>query len=257
MADGTIRREHRYSVVPEHLIRDARISDRAFRLWCILDRYAGADESSFPLRQRLADDLQCSVASLDRSIVELVENGWLSKKRRYTGGPNDYTVIVISTGTPVLTGEDRTTPHLRGVVSSPVSSGVVTGEETRKEPSTKDASEKDEQPGAEAPVREDVERICGHLSQRLTELDVKHAIGKRWHDAARLMLDLDNRTERQVHNMIDWAMGDPFWRTNVHSLPTLRAQYDKMRLRALGDGSPSNRDTASGSMASDLDGRTA
>lgn len=82
--------------------------------------------------------------------------------------------------------------------------------------------------------RDDVDRLCQHLAQRLIENDCKApTIGVRWRDAARLMLDTDGRTEQQVHNMIEWATRDAFWRANILSMPTLREKYDQMRLRAM------------------------
>lgn len=87
--------------------------------------------------------------------------------------------------------------------------------------------------------RDDVDRVCAHLSERLTALGVGHTVGKAWKDAARLLLDgtptHEARTETQVHNMIRWCTNHQFWQANIHSMPTLRAQYDRLRLQALRD----------------------
>ena len=113
-----LRREYRFTTLPEHLIRDKRVSDRAVRLWCILDRYAGGDGEAFPLRATLADDLSCSVATVDRAINELVQRGWLAKERRGDGDSNIYTLLIAKapkgargkktqvSADPVLTHED-------------------------------------------------------------------------------------------------------------------------------------------------------
>lgn len=158
MTSDRLRKAHRFATVPEHLIRDKSLSHRAFRLWCILDRYAGANDTAFPLRKTLADDLDCSVAQLDREMKELVAGGWLHKERRAKGDANIYTLLVAKVptlsrrrsvreggvvkgeDTPVLTDED--TPVLVGEdrVSSPTSAGVLTGD-AQKEESSKEASE--------------------------------------------------------------------------------------------------------------------
>lgn len=84
----------------------------------------------------------------------------------------------------------------------------------------------------EAP-RPDVDRICQHLADSIEANGSKRPdIGKRWQDAARLMLDRDGRTEDEVHGAIDWCQADEFWRSNVLSLPTLREKYDTLRLQA-------------------------
>lgn len=86
---------------------------------------------------------------------------------------------------------------------------------------------------AEAEPRPDVARICDHLADRIEANGSKRpSIGKGWHDAARLMLDRDGRTEDEIHRAIDWCQSDEFWRGNILSLPKLRDKYDQLRLQA-------------------------
>jgi hypothetical protein len=85
----------------------------------------------------------------------------------------------------------------------------------------------------EAPQRDDVERICTHLADRIEANGSKRpTITKAWRNAARLMLDKDGRTEQQVHAAIDWCQDSEFWRSNVLSIPKLRDKYDTLRLQA-------------------------
>ena len=80
--------------------------------------------------------------------------------------------------------------------------------------------------------REDVERICQHLLDRLKENGVKPepTITKGWRTAARLLLDRDERTEAEVHKAIDWATNDTdFWASNIRSVEKLRKHFDRMR----------------------------
>lgn len=163
MSDGTIRKQHRFTVLPEHLIRDDRVSDRAMRLWCLLDRYAGADGQAFPSRARLCVDLGgISPSSLDRAMTDLCKAGWLHKQRRYEGGPNDYTVLVVP-------AEDVPTEAIRGVSSpvttpppvatddvtpaSRVTTPLTTGDE-EKEASTKDHQRSDADGSLRSPTSE-------------------------------------------------------------------------------------------------------
>lgn len=141
-----LRKAYRFATVPEHLIRDMSLSDRAVRLWCLLDRYAGKDDSAFPSRETLSNDLSCSRASVDRAVTELVTGGWLSKERRYKGGVNEYILLIAKVPSdrakrqvksqgvitdedtpPVITGDD--TPLLTGddTPSAPEMTPVVTG----------------------------------------------------------------------------------------------------------------------------------
>lgn len=78
-----------------------------------------------------------------------------------------------------------------------------------------------------------IDRICEHLAQRIIANGSKPpTVGKKWRDAARLMMTADGRTEQQIRAAIDWCQADEFWRGNVLSLPTLRAKYDQLRLQA-------------------------
>lgn len=83
------------------------------------------------------------------------------------------------------------------------------------------------------PPRPDVERICQHLADQMIANGCKPPrITKRWRDAARLLLDKDGRTEKQVIDAIDWATSDDFWQANILSLPKLREKYEQLRLAA-------------------------
>lgn len=82
------------------------------------------------------------------------------------------------------------------------------------------------------PPRDDVDKLCSTLLARLHANDVKAAIGKRWLTEARLLLDRDRRPLDEALRLILWATSDPFWKGNIHSMPTFRAQYDKLRLQS-------------------------
>lgn len=83
-------------------------------------------------------------------------------------------------------------------------------------------------------VREDVERLCTHLADRIETngATTRPHIGKRWRDAARLLMDNDHVTEQQIHAAIDWCQDHEFWRGNILSMPKLRDKYNQLRLQA-------------------------
>ena len=164
-ARDTIERSHRFTIAPEHLILDPRLSDRAFRLWCRLDRFVGDKVSAFPSREALSVELDCSLASIDRALQELVSAAWLDKEQTGPGGGNLYRLLVVpkddvidliedareerrarwggqrtrqrkaskerkaQVTASVVTHEDTTCVVTRdGQVSSPVTPSVVTGD---------------------------------------------------------------------------------------------------------------------------------
>lgn len=82
-------------------------------------------------------------------------------------------------------------------------------------------------------IGEVADRLCQHLADRIEQNGSKRpTITQKWRDEARRMIEIDNRSERQVHNMIDWCQKSSFWCSNIMSMPTLRAKYDQMRLQA-------------------------
>lgn len=79
--------------------------------------------------------------------------------------------------------------------------------------------------------RPEVEQLCRHLADKIEANGSKRpTITKAWRDAARLLIDKDGRTAEQVGFAIDWCQADEFWRGNILSMPTLRKQYDRLRL---------------------------
>jgi hypothetical protein len=99
------------------------------------------------------------------------------------------------------------------------------------EPSESSSSKNSSRPGPEP--RPDVGRICAHLADRIEANGSKRpTVTARWRTEARLLLDRDGRTVDQVLRAIDWCQNDPFWRSNVLSMPKLRERYDQLRLAA-------------------------
>lgn len=83
------------------------------------------------------------------------------------------------------------------------------------------------------PLRDDVERLCAHLADRIEANGAaRPTVTTKWRDAARLMLDRDGRSETEIRGAIDWCQADEFWRANVLSMPKLREKYDQLRLQA-------------------------
>lgn len=91
----------------------------------------------------------------------------------------------------------------------------------------KDEDKDEDQSSARADVRD----LCDALSEALTHNGVKHTVGKRWHTAARLILDSDGRPLDEVIEVIDYATTDDFWRPNILSMTKLREKYDTLRLQ--------------------------
>ena len=141
----TLRRASRFTITPEAMIYDRTLSDRAVRIWMILDRMCAGREVTFPSRQMLADALPLmpngdtvSLASVDRAVRLLCEKGWLLKERADRGDVNAYVLlegpVVTSDDTPPVVTRDETPRHGRRQASSRVTNKEETGEQEKIPP---------------------------------------------------------------------------------------------------------------------------
>ncbi|MDX3662379.1 hypothetical protein PV646_34175 [Streptomyces sp. ID05-26A] len=85
------------------------------------------------------------------------------------------------------------------------------------------------------PPRAEVAKLCDHLRARVIANGSKASVTEKWLTDARLLLDRDGRDLDEALRLIDWATQDPFWRTNILSMPKFRKQYDQLRLKAAQD----------------------
>lgn len=159
MTTTTIRRAYKFAMAPEHLIFDRRLSDRAVRLFLILDRRAAGRTETFPSRAMLAEDLDCSRESVDRAVRELCATGWLAKERADRGDVNSYVLLEAPRHAGVVTPDDTSDRRRQGrEVSSQVTKGVVAPDAQGGEGETGDKnppapSEQSPHGGTERPAR--------------------------------------------------------------------------------------------------------
>ncbi len=88
-------------------------------------------------------------------------------------------------------------------------------------------------PPAKESLREDIEQLCTRLHDRILANGSKATVTAKWRKEARLLLDADGVELDKALNLIDWCQQDPFWKSNVLSMPTFRAKYDQLRLKAI------------------------
>lgn len=102
--------------------------------------------------------------------------------------------------------------------------------------------EKEAKASSSEPSRPDVEQVISSFSQLLEANDVKHNPGKSWHDAARLLIDKDGYTVEQIIFVARFATADPFWRSNILSLPKLRDKFEQLKIKAQTTPAPQKMD---------------
>src|SRR5262249_44586494 len=54
---------------------------------------------------------------------------------------------------------------------------------------------------------------------------------RNWAVTADRMVRLENRSEQQIHDLIEWSQDDDFWRSNILSMGKLREKFDQLTLK--------------------------
>jgi len=104
------------------------------------------------------------------------------------------------------------------------------------DPTRPDPTPNKEAKASSVEIREDVKMLCELLADTIeANGSLRPTIGRTWTDAARRMIDLDNREPDKAANLIRWSQANTFWRKNILSMPTFRDKYDQLRLAALED----------------------
>lgn len=97
----------RYGRVPRNLLRNPQISDRAVRLYGLLDDFAGVDGAAFPKRALLAGACRCSVSAVAKALAELEQWGFIQRTPRFRqDGSQTSTLYTLGAGRDLPEGVD-------------------------------------------------------------------------------------------------------------------------------------------------------
>jgi biotin operon repressor len=118
----------RFSIVPEWVL-DAKVSDRAIRIYSILARYADNETlQAFPSRETLAKRAHCSAKAVTKAIHELVAIGAVLKQHRKHGDSYQSNLYTLRRVGPIPTlPRDSNDPTLGSDLTPPrVTDGLLT-----------------------------------------------------------------------------------------------------------------------------------
>lgn len=233
-------------------VRRSELASSARLIMLVLCDIAEAGTAEIPAHRSpsltvLCDETGLTKRTVQTYLADLEEGGWISRSRpesaeamwrgervRYQlSVPNGLVQESPDPEATIAPAVDNAPDvqvqplHLSGATTAPL-------EKNLKQPSQEPSSSGIDTPD---PHRPDVEKICRHLADRIVANGSKRpTITAKWRTEARLLLDKDGRTVEQVIKAIDWCQADPFWHGNILSMPTLRQQYDKLRLAAQRNG---------------------
>ena len=239
----------RFALIPEWLLADTTVSDRAIRLYGLLaSRWADRDTAEcWPSKRTIADALGCSIDTISRGITDLEKVGAIQViHRRSDDGSNMSNVYRVirtrppgaapdaSPSTPPSNDDpprtDTGTPPRNGAVTSPHERDPNQNQE--QEPLIQSSSDADEPP-SEAVVR--AERLCEFFVEHLLQADPdakRPTITKAWVTEAERMVRIDKRERSEIAAVIAWVFLNPageFWVANCRSIPKFRTKYETLR----------------------------
>lgn len=239
------------------------LSDKAFRLyvtgiaWCAAELTDGfisdADVALLPLkrdrtaaaRELVANKLWTRVdggyqvhdfLEYNRSAARVKQDrkATAARQERHRAKSNGVTNASDERVTDAVTDDDY--DESNGVTNASPSRPVPSSSSKEDEPSLRSVNP--------AAVRDDVEQACAYLADRIEQNGSKRpTVNKDWRTAARLMIDKDGVAFESLMGAITWSQDHDFWRSNILSMPTLRKQYDRMRLQAEAAAKPQQSTT--------------
>ena len=102
-----------FTQIPNHILRDTRLSFGARLAYAMLLSYAWQEGSCFPGQERLAQDLGVSRRSASAFLRELREADYVSWRRRGLGRTNLYRILDIEADVKLASHQDGKEPlHL-------------------------------------------------------------------------------------------------------------------------------------------------
>jgi hypothetical protein len=208
-------------------------SRRASRhvLISIANHCDSAGQNSFPSVSTIARESKISDREVRRSLKILIELGELAIERG-TGphGVNMYSM-------PKMMGDKLSSVRLSGVTSG---REVVTFDPKRGDKSDHAIRKNRPEPSTNRELLEpSALRVAELLRTRILQNNPSAKITdgqiQNWAVVADRMIRLDDRTAKQIEDLIEWSQKDDFWCRNILSMEKLRTKFDQLTMHREGD----------------------
>ncbi|GEM_PF-5225957 len=243
----------------------------AIALYCALLSYANREKLCHPSLKKLAKDIGLSGEStktVRRAIDILESKGYVVAFRRWRNQDNDVSTtqddefsIPTSNGYHVYT-------TLGGVANSPQGYGLKTPRGRGQQPlgvgannpsnynhmnynqvelDSSDAKTSKGVVAQKEPPREDIDQLCTLIKDHAASQSTAKppSISQEWRRQARLLLDKDGVPLDQAVKVLTWAANDPFWASNILSMPKFRKQFRQLEAKMASSSSPARRQPVS------------
>jgi hypothetical protein len=206
---------------------ESDVSATAIKLYLVLRKNGDNKRgTSYWSRKKLAEQMRCSINTVDRVKTELIDIGALCyiNRKNDTG---DWTSNLYHLHTTATHNCKYLAPKLGA--GSPKNGGTGS---PKNDPQTNNHIE----------LRtNELSRTYGDENHQACNLlaDLIEANGSRrptvsdkWQSDMDKLNRIDERSWEQITKAIEWCQADDFWRGNIMSPAKLRKQYDQLRLAA-------------------------
>lgn len=178
-----------------------------------------------PLSKEITDNTQTLIRRVKQEATTVIQKDNVIKKDNNVIKTDNEGVIKTDNVQPLELPLDE--PH-----GTPKERVLIKEKKTNKErkPSCRNFSNSDE-----------LLKFCDNLRMRMEALilgnkpDYKFRGGvnraEKWTREFRLMVERDSRRPESIGMVMEWALNNPFWRSNILSPRKLRMQFDALELR--------------------------
>lgn len=186
------------------------------------------DNTVWASQATIAKKTHCVRQTVNASLAELLEQGYLELLTECVGRPNKYRFLfpkVSSQATGGVVSDDR-------YLSNLTTGGVVPGDTNPRELNVL-TQEELKSLDSEIEIQTDAMRLCSLLADLIEANGSKRpTVTKAWEVTMDRLMRIDQRSSEQVEAAIRWSQQHDFWSGNVLSPTKLRKHYDAMRIQA-------------------------
>ena len=206
---------------------ESEVSATAIKLYLVLRKNGDNKRGvSYWSRKKLAEQMACSIATVDRAKTELITIGAICyiKRKNDTG---DWTSNLYH----IHTSSQHQCKYLAAKMGLGSPKNAATG-----------SPKNDAQTNNHIELRtNELSRTygdenylaCNLLADLIASNGSKRpAVTDKWLSDMERLNRIDERSWEQITKAIEWCQADDFWRGNIMSPAKLRKQYDQLRLAA-------------------------
>jgi hypothetical protein len=190
--------------------------------------------------RQLSEEARCSERQVQYALRELESTGEITRVGVSPSRTHIYELPAMQT---LFRGGADTAPAHPAPVQ-PLRPAESAGRKTRRA-RVQNPSKEGEHPAPEprtnrpkgnhpSPASPEASNLCELLADLVEANGSKRPkVTRTWVTEAERIFRLDKRPPTEAERVLRWSQADEFWRSNILSIPTFRAKYDRLRLAAM------------------------